>query len=128
VIRIPTVRDFPVLNLTQSIAILLGYLSLEVEKPDPSAPLPAVESVVAGLMRHLDRALETIGFNDPANPQRILTKLRRLFGRAGITDNEVKILRGMCRQMEWAARTDPRVVAGSKATLDPPGSADDRSR
>jgi len=113
VIRIPTSETFPVLNLTQAIAILLGYLSLQIEPPEDSAPLPAREALVDGLIRHLDGALATIGFTDPGNPERILRKLRRLFGRAGITENEVKILRGMCRQIEWAARTDPESVADS---------------
>ena len=58
-------------------------------------------------MLHLRESLLTIGFLDPKSPQRILRKVRRLFGRAGITDNEVKILRGICRQMDWAARAQP---------------------
>ena len=58
-------------------------------------------------MEHLQSSLLTIGFLDPQSPQRILRKLRRLFGRAGITENEVRILRGMCRQMEWAAGARP---------------------
>ena len=58
-------------------------------------------------MNHLKQSLLTIGFLDPASPQRILRQLRRLFGRAGITANEVKILRGICRQMEWAAGARP---------------------
>lgn len=120
VIRIPTETDFPVLNLTQAIAILLGYFSLHVEPPPPSAPLPAPETLVDGLMNHLDLALGDIGFADPSNPERILRKLRRLFGRAGITENEVKILRGVCRQMRWAARTDPKIVATAKGPSCPP--------
>ncbi len=114
VIRIPTAEDFPVLNLTQAIAILLSYLTLHLEPPDNSAPLPATETQVDGLMRHLDVALAEIGFADPDNPERINRKLRRLFGRAGITENEVKIVRGICRQMRWAARTDPEIVATSR--------------
>ena len=62
-------------------------------------------------MGHLEVALAEIGFADPDNPERIIRKLRRLFGRAGITENEVKIVRGICRQMQWAARTDPEIVA-----------------
>ena len=58
-------------------------------------------------MSHLRDSLLTIGFLDPQSPQRILRKLRRLFGRAGITDNEIKVLRGICRQMEWAAGAKP---------------------
>jgi tRNA/rRNA methyltransferase len=102
-----------VLNLTQAIAILVGYLRLQSSPPPPSAPEPATEAAVDGLMGHLETALADIGFIEPDNPERILRKLRRLFGRAGITDNEVRILRGICRQMRWAARTDPKTVVNA---------------
>ncbi len=118
VIRIPTAEHFPVLNLTQAIAILLSYLTLQLEPPDSSAPLPATGTQVDGLMGHLDVALADIGFADPDNPERIIRKLRRLFGRAGITENEVKIVRGICRQMQWAAKTDPEIVATAKVPGD----------
>lgn len=107
VIRVPTAPDFPVLNLTQAIAVILGYLSMEAEAPEEAGPVPASQERVDGLMAHLHDGLSAIGFLDPSSPGRILRKLRRLFGRAGITDNEVAIFRGICRQMEWAARTGP---------------------
>ncbi len=115
VVRIPTDDGFPVLNLTQAIAILIGYLKLQAAPPPPSAPEPATEGAVDGLMGHLELALADIGFTEPDNPERILRKLRRLFGRAGITDNEVRILRGVCRQMRWAARSDPETVLRTRA-------------
>lgn len=124
VIRIPTSADFPVLNLTQAVAVLLGYLTLELKPVQRSAPLPAAETEVDGLMSHLNDALADIGFADPRNPHRILRKLRRLFGRAGITENEVKIVRGICRQMQWAARTDPDIVATAHGLGFPPGESD----
>jgi len=120
VIRIPTAEHFPVLNLTQAVAILLSYLTLQIEPPASSAPLPATESKVDGLMGHLEIALAEIGFADPDNPERIIRKLRRLFGRAGVTENEVKIVRGICRQMQWAAKTDPEIVATAKGPGFPP--------
>jgi len=104
VVRIPTAADFPVLNITQAIAILLAYLSIELERPTPSGPKPASQESVEGLMSHLRRSLLSVGFLDPVNPQRTLRKLRRLLGRAGVTDNEVAILHGICRQMEWAVK------------------------
>ena len=120
VVRIPTAASFPVLNLTQAIAILLGYLTLHLEPPERSAPQPATEVKIDGLMGHLELALADIGFADPNNPERVLRKLRRLFGRAGITENEVKIVRGICRQMQWAASTDPGIVATAKGPSFPP--------
>jgi len=110
--RIPTDPSFPVLNLTQSIAILLGHLAIELapslEAPEGLARHEAVEA----LMHHMEEALLQIGFLDPVNPARILRKLRRILGRAAITEEEVTILHGICRQTLWAAEhnglRDPR--------------------
>jgi TrmH family RNA methyltransferase len=107
VIRVPTDPDFPVLNLAQAVAILVSMVRGMEGDSDSGAPEPAAQDLVDGLMNHLKESLFTIGFLDPQSPQRILRQLRRLFGRAGITANEVKILRGICRQMEWAAGAKP---------------------
>jgi TrmH family RNA methyltransferase len=107
VIRVPTVADFPVLNLAQAVAIVLAAMAAVEDPGQPGAPEPAPQSEVDGLMQHLEDSLATIGFLDPQNPRRVLRQLRRIFGRAGITDSEVKILRGICRQMEWAAGARP---------------------
>jgi TrmH family RNA methyltransferase len=104
VVRIPTDEAFPVLNLAQTVAVLLGFFALQAAPHVNEAPQPAEAAAVDGLMAHLEAALTDIGFMDPLNPDRILRKLRRLFGRAGITTNEVEILRGVCRQMQWAAK------------------------
>ncbi len=65
VIRIPTAAEFPVLNLTQAIAILLGYLTLQVGAAEPSAPQPAAEIEIDGLMSHLGVALDGDRFRRP---------------------------------------------------------------
>ncbi len=107
VIHIPTEPAFPVLNLAQAVAILVAHIRLADEPEGPAVPEPAPQDQVEALMSHLRDTLLTIGFLDPESPQRILRKIRRLLGRAGVTDNEVKILRGICRQMDWAARAQP---------------------
>ena len=107
VIRVPTIPDYPVLNLAQAIAVVVATISMGATTDMPATLEPAAQDEIEGLMSHLRCSLLTIGFLDPTSPQRILRKMRRLFGRAGITSNEVKILRGMCRQMEWAAGAKP---------------------
>lgn len=107
VIRVPTEPDFPVLNLAQAVAVLVSQLHLSDTIADTGAPPPAALAKVEGLMSHLRASLLEIGFLDPQNPDRILRQLRRLFGRAGISEDEVRILRGICRQMEWAANAKP---------------------
>jgi TrmH family RNA methyltransferase len=106
VIRIPTQENFPVLNLAQSVGIVLAALNGANSDGEIDSETPASQDRVVELMQHLEESLLCIGFLDPANPPRILRKLRRFFGRAGITDNEVDILRGICRQMMWAANRE----------------------
>lgn len=114
-VRIPTDPVFPVLNLVQSIAILLSHFATGAHQPVPPSPTPAPHDAVEALMAHLQKTLNDIGYLDPVNPDRILRKIRRVFGRAGITENEAAIFRGICRQVEWARR-NPAVPEG-----EPPG-------
>lgn len=109
VLRIPTADRFPVLNLAQAIAISVAILGPVLTDPVmDGSPVPAPHEAVEALMTHAERALLAIGFLDPANPARILRKLRRILGRAGVTEDEVTILHGICRQMLWAAGNDAR--------------------
>jgi len=117
IVRVPTVPEFPVLNLAQAVAILVAQIQAESGQTPSAAPEPAPQEQIEGLMAHLQSSLSTIGFLDPRSPQRILRKLRRLFGRAGITENEVTILRGICRQMEWAAGARPGRFAETGAVV-----------
>jgi TrmH family RNA methyltransferase len=116
VIRVPTDPRFPVLNLAQAVAVLVAEMHLAEEPVSHSAPEPAPQHEVDALMAHLRSSLLAIGFLDPQSPQRILRKLRRLVGRAGVTANEVKILRGICRQMEWAAKPRPERPGDGRGT------------
>jgi TrmH family RNA methyltransferase len=112
-VRIPTNPSFPVLNLVQSIAILLSHFAIEQSPSDSNQPQPAPHATVEALMAHLHTTLADIGYLDPVNPDRILRKIRRVFGRAGITENEAIIFRGICRQIEWARR-NPRDTDGGR--------------
>ncbi len=103
VVRLPTRPEFPVLNVAQATAILLGLLA---DAPNPAlepAPELATSDDLESLMDHLRSSLLAIGFLEPANPERILRKVRRLLARSAPTANEVAILRGICRQVDWAA-------------------------
>ena len=47
--------------------------------------------------------LADIGFLNPENPDYWMMHLRRFFTRAGLLSREVKIIRGICRQLKWYA-------------------------
>jgi tRNA (cytidine32/uridine32-2'-O)-methyltransferase len=48
-----------------------------------------------GLYGHLEQTLVAIRFLDPGNPRYLMRRLRRLFNRAHLGEEEVNILRGI---------------------------------
>jgi tRNA/rRNA methyltransferase len=61
----------------------------------PFASVPATHDEVEGLYGHLESVMTETGFFNPANPGRLMAKLRRLFGRARLEKDEINILRGI---------------------------------
>jgi tRNA/rRNA methyltransferase len=64
----------------------------------------ATHDQVEGLYAHLESALIAIGFLDPAEPKRLMPRLRNLFGRTRLQRQEVDILRGVCTRMVSIAK------------------------
>jgi tRNA/rRNA methyltransferase len=117
-ISIPTHPGLSSLNLAQSVMIVAYELFLAglASQPSPSgtaAPLAEFQKA-EGMYAHLEELLLRIGFLDPENPKRIIHTFRRIFGRAGLSDRDVAILRGVFRQLEWYAtkRGQPRDKPG----------------
>jgi tRNA/rRNA methyltransferase len=56
---------------------------------------PASHDRLEGMLVHLEQALVALGYLDPAQPKRLMSRLRRLLARAQPNDTEVDILRGI---------------------------------
>jgi len=114
-ISMPTHKSLPSLNLAQAVMILcyeLYMATLANQIGGPSGPRPSLKLAefqrVEGMYTHLEDLLMRIGFLDPQNPKRIMHTLRRIFGRANLSDRDVAILRGIFRQLEWyTTKGDP---------------------
>ena len=63
--------------------------------PAARAPNEQVERMFV----HLENALIALEFLDPANPKKLMSRLRRLFARAGLEREEVNILRGIAKHI-----------------------------
>jgi tRNA/rRNA methyltransferase len=61
---------------------------------------PATHEDIEALHAHARRTLTALRFLDPARPRRLLPRLRRLFGRAGLEREEVNILRGILARID----------------------------
>ena len=112
-VSMPTHPGLSSLNLAQAVMIFcyeLYMASLDIQRETPSVsrfPRPAEFQKMEGMYAHLEDLLTRIGFLDPKNPKRILHTLRRIFGRANLSDRDVAILRGIFRQLEWYATRRP---------------------
>ena len=106
---IPGDPDYNSLNLAQA-AQILAYCLRTIDRLQPGVAQgadsaqaidgrPASLLAVQGLFEHLEQALVRVGFLDPAHPKRLMPRLRRLFGRTRLEEEEVAILRGICTQI-----------------------------
>jgi TrmH family RNA methyltransferase len=61
-----------------------------------------------GLYGHLERALLETGYLNPGHPKKLMPRLRRLFGRAQLEQEEVNILRGIIKTLARPKRARGR--------------------
>ncbi|MCQ2036391.1 tRNA (cytosine(32)/uridine(32)-2'-O)-methyltransferase TrmJ [Stutzerimonas kunmingensis] len=119
-VHIPSDPQFSSLNLAAAVQVLsyevrMAWLAAEgrptkVEKLETTAMLDAQPVTVDELENyfgHLEQALVDIGFLDPAKPRHLMPRLRRLYGRSGISKLEMNILRGILTETQKAARGEP---------------------
>ncbi len=104
VATIPTSDSYGSLNLAAAVQVFAYELRMSMldsvgisatPQPGGTVDVPATLDEIEGLMQHCEKALSAIGFFDPANPKRLLPRLRRLFGKARLEREEVNILRGI---------------------------------
>ncbi len=100
-LSLPAYSQYASLNLAQAVQIVawewrkaIGAFSLP---PGPPAEMAATQNEVQGLLDHAERALVALGYLDPAAPKKLLPRLARLATRAQLTQQEVHILRGICK-------------------------------
>jgi tRNA/rRNA methyltransferase len=105
-INIPANPAYSSLNLAQAVQILAYELRMasSTGTPPETAAIGfqgelAEADQVEGMYRHLEQALIAIGFLDPANPRKLMPRLKRLFARTALEKEEVNILRGIANQI-----------------------------
>lgn len=107
-VNVPTDPTYGSLNLAQAVQIL-AYECRMAALGDGSLAGQATEvgfqgerasaEQVEGMFVHLEQALVEMDFLDPRNPKKLMSRLRRLFARASLENEEVNILRGIAGQI-----------------------------
>ncbi len=102
-LQIPANPDYPSLNLAMAVQVVCYELFKQAGSVTPAAAWdhpPASAADLQGLMTHLEAVLVRAGFLNPRNPGQTMTRLRRLFTRAGMDEKEVQMLRGVFKELD----------------------------
>jgi tRNA/rRNA methyltransferase len=130
-VQIPSSDAYSSLNLAQAVGVCAYELyqsergiegspapATQIEAPPDSVPVPIDQ--LEEYYRHLEALLLDIGYLYPHTAERRMEKFRRLYNRARLDRNEVAMLRGILRQVEWAIAQNRRVGGTLKTSQDSP--------
>ena len=81
-------------------AIASASSNSEIRNPKSEIVL-ASSFELEGMYRHLSEVLQLMDFLDKQNPELWMMSLRRYFSRTGLQSHEVRMIRGVCRQLKW---------------------------
>lgn len=104
-VTVPLNPDFTSLNLGQAV-LLIGYEWFQAADETPASQmplngtLPATKEELQNFFAHLERELDECGFlrNLEARPS-MIRNLRNMFQRADLTEQEVRTLHGMIKEL-----------------------------
>lgn len=109
--HIPANPDYSSLNLAAAVQLMAYELRVaalgdpqeayQAPHPNPYKRIkPATHDEIEGFYGHLEYVLVKVGYLDLAQPKRLMSRLRRLFTRAGLQQEEINILRGVLKAIE----------------------------
>ena len=107
-VTIPTHPDLPSMNLAQAVAVCLYEASLKLSSPPAEEKTrgkrPALGKNLEAMFSQMREVLLEVGFLNPQNPEHLVRILRRMLARQGLTEHEVKTLRGLWDKISWLHR------------------------
>jgi TrmH family RNA methyltransferase len=108
-VNIPTAPGYGSLNLAMAVQVLCYELRMAaIGEERPQGPANDARLATAeeldGFHEHLERLLTDAGFLHPEHQRQIKLKLRRIFQRATVDENELAILRGVLTALDPAKR------------------------
>ena len=104
IVTIPT-SNFSSLNLAQAVMVLSYEIFLaDKESTSETVPRLANQFELEGMYGHIKDVCIKIGFIDLQNPEHWMLNIRRFLSRLPLRAREVRIVRGICRQIDWYSR------------------------
>ncbi len=109
-LSIPTDPAYGSLNLAAAVQVIayewrqaIGGFHV-AQTPSVQAAHLADAAQIEGMLAHWQQALEDVGYLDPAAPKKLMPRLRQMWLRTDLHDEEIHILRGIAKAMQRTAR------------------------
>jgi tRNA/rRNA methyltransferase len=100
-VTIPTAK-FASLNVAQAVMILCYEIFLASREDTPDfTPRLATRQELEAMYRQLKETFVNIDFINTENPDYWMGHVRRFFSRVDMRARDVRMVRGICRQIEW---------------------------
>ena len=101
-IAIPTSAKLKSLNLSHAVLIVCYEIFLaSTVMPERFKPRLAMSAELEGMYAQIKDLFVRIGFISPQNPDYWMLNVRRFFSRIDLRSRDVKMIRGLCRQIDW---------------------------
>jgi tRNA/rRNA methyltransferase len=102
-LRIPVDPAYTSLNLAQAVGICAYELGRDrVAKPLATTTKAAAVDQLDRYLGQMETLLLDVGYIYPHTAASRLAKLRRIYNRANLSEEELALLWGMCKQLRWA--------------------------
>ena len=104
-VYIPANPDYSSLNLAAAVQVVAYECrlaeGLASDMPPHESP-PASSSDMELFYEHFEKVIVYSGFLNPKNPRNLMRRVRRLFNRAKLDENELNIMRGVLSSVQPA--------------------------
>ena len=102
-LNIPT-ADFASINLAQAVMIVCyAVYTAGLEQPASFVPRLAGRHELDGMYDQLKDMLVRISYINAENPDYFMNNFRKFFTRMQLRAKDVRLIRGICRQVDWYA-------------------------
>jgi len=101
-LEIPTHPSFRSINLSHAVFSVCHQIFTHLNPEEPAFEI-AGKVEVEMMYRHIERVLQGLGYKEKGKEhlfRAIMRNLKRLFGRTGLIEKEVNMIRGICAQVE----------------------------
>ncbi len=100
-VKIPSSDGMKSINLSHAVMIICYEIfTAGSECPSVFTPVMATSAEVEAMYDHLKQMFLRIGFIKAQNPDYWMTNIRRFFARTRLLAKDVKIIRGICHQVD----------------------------